>query len=49
MDGLCTRLQVPHARVECRGPVRGLGRELEASVAKAARYYATLGYGSFAA
>ncbi|WP_159711623.1 UxaA family hydrolase [Geminicoccus flavidas] len=25
-----------------------LGRELEASVAKAARYYATLGYGSFA-
>ena len=26
-----------------------LGRELEASVAKAARYYATLGYGSFAA
>ncbi|MCB1500346.1 MAG: UxaA family hydrolase [Bauldia sp.] len=27
----------------------GLGRELEASVAKAARYYATLGYGSFAA
>jgi altronate dehydratase large subunit len=27
----------------------GLGAELEASVAKAARYYATLGYGSFAA
>ncbi|MGL4440732.1 MAG: UxaA family hydrolase [Bosea sp. (in: a-proteobacteria)] len=26
-----------------------LGKELEASVAKAARYYATLGYGSFAA
>jgi altronate dehydratase large subunit len=26
-----------------------LGRELEASVAKAARYYATLGFGSFAA
>ena len=26
-----------------------LGRELEGSVAKAARYYATLGYGSFAA
>jgi altronate hydrolase len=26
-----------------------LGREIEASVAKAARYYATLGYGSFAA
>jgi altronate dehydratase large subunit len=26
-----------------------LGQELEASVAKAARYYATLGYGSFAA
>jgi altronate dehydratase large subunit len=26
-----------------------LGRELEASVAKAAQYYATLGYGSFAA
>jgi len=26
-----------------------LGRELEAAVAKAARYYATLGYGSFAA
>jgi altronate hydrolase len=26
-----------------------LGRVLEASVAKAARYYATLGYGSFAA
>jgi altronate hydrolase len=26
-----------------------LGRELEASIAKAARYYATLGYGSFAA
>jgi altronate dehydratase large subunit len=26
-----------------------LGRELEASVTKAARYYATLGYGSFAA
>ncbi len=26
-----------------------LGRELEASVAKAAHYYATLGYGSFAA
>jgi hypothetical protein len=26
-----------------------LGRELERSVAKAARYYATMGYGSFAA
>src|SRR5207248_5982661 len=32
-----------------RAVTPGLGRELEASVAKAARYYATLGYGSFAA
>ena len=32
-----------------RAVTPALGRELEASVAKAARYYATLGYGSFAA
>lgn len=32
-----------------RAKTPDLGRELEASVAKAARYYATLGYGSFAA
>jgi altronate hydrolase len=32
-----------------RATTPALGRELEASVAKAARYYATLGYGSFAA
>jgi len=32
-----------------RAITRDLGVELEASVAKAARYYATLGYGSFAA
>ena len=32
-----------------RAVTPGLGHELEASVAKAARYYATLGYGSFAA
>ena len=32
-----------------RAATRELGVELEASVAKAARYYATLGYGSFAA
>jgi altronate hydrolase len=32
-----------------RAATPALGRELEASVAKAARYYATLGYGSFAA
>lgn len=32
-----------------RAVTPGLARELEASVAKAARYYATLGYGSFAA
>jgi altronate hydrolase len=32
-----------------RAATEGLGNELEASVAKAARYYATLGYGSFAA
>lgn len=32
-----------------RAATPDLGRELEASVAKAARYYATLGYGSFAA
>jgi len=33
----------------CSATMPELGRELEASVAKAARYYATLGYGSFAA
>jgi altronate hydrolase len=32
-----------------RAATEALGRELEASIAKAARYYATLGYGSFAA
>ena len=32
-----------------RAVTAALGAELEASVAKAARYYATLGYGSFAA
>jgi altronate hydrolase len=32
-----------------RAQTPALGAELEASVAKAARYYATLGYGSFAA
>jgi altronate dehydratase large subunit len=32
-----------------RAVTQELGAELEASVAKAARYYATLGYGSFAA
>ena len=32
-----------------RAITSALGHELEASVAKAARYYATLGYGSFAA
>ena len=32
-----------------RAATAALGQELEASVAKAARYYATLGYGSFAA
>jgi altronate dehydratase large subunit len=32
-----------------RAATEALGHELEASVAKAARYYATLGYGSFAA
>jgi altronate hydrolase len=32
-----------------RAVTADLGRELEGSVAKAARYYATLGYGSFAA
>jgi altronate hydrolase len=32
-----------------RAVTPALGQELEASVAKAARYYATLGYGSFAA
>jgi altronate hydrolase len=32
-----------------RAVTPALGEELEASVAKAARYYATLGYGSFAA
>jgi altronate hydrolase len=32
-----------------RAATTELGREIEASVAKAARYYATLGYGSFAA
>ena len=32
-----------------RAATPALGAELEASVAKAARYYATLGYGSFAA
>jgi altronate hydrolase len=32
-----------------RAATDALGHELEASVAKAARYYATLGYGSFAA
>jgi len=32
-----------------RAVTPALGHELEASVAKAARYYATLGYGSFAA
>lgn len=32
-----------------RAVTPALGRELEASVAKAARYYAALGYGSFAA
>jgi altronate hydrolase len=32
-----------------RAKTAELGRELEAAVAKAARYYATLGYGSFAA
>lgn len=32
-----------------RAATEALGAELEASIAKAARYYATLGYGSFAA
>jgi len=32
-----------------RAATEELGQELEASIAKAARYYATLGYGSFAA
>ncbi len=32
-----------------RAATEALGQELEASIAKAARYYATLGYGSFAA
>jgi altronate dehydratase large subunit len=32
-----------------RAATLALGHELEASIAKAARYYATLGYGSFAA
>ena len=38
-----------HPRRAARAVDAGLARELEASVAKAAQYYATLGYGSFAA
>lgn len=37
------------AIMESRAATPELGRELRASVEKAARYYATLGYGSFAA